>query len=143
MSFKITTFMLPAAVLAAAMAVTVTLDAQRGQQNAQMRFAAMDTNRDGVISRDHTVTVRVHRCEAHLRILLPALGVERNGYGHGGGQDSRRQHKRSNFERHRFLRCLLCTERTQQPGAAVRWPRAKRLSCFAWLDTCRRCSWRV
>ena len=51
MSFKITTFMLPTAALAAAMAVPVTLDAQRGQQNAQMRFAAMDTNRDGVISK--------------------------------------------------------------------------------------------
>ncbi len=51
MSFKITTLVLPAAVLAAAMAVPVMLDAQRGQQNTQMRFAAMDTNRDGVISR--------------------------------------------------------------------------------------------
>ena len=51
MSFKITTLVLPAATLAAAMALPVTLDGQRGQQNTQMRFAAMDTNRDGAISR--------------------------------------------------------------------------------------------
>jgi hypothetical protein len=51
MPFKITTIMLPAA-LAAAMTVPVTLDAQRGRgQAAQMRFAGMDTNRDGVISK--------------------------------------------------------------------------------------------
>jgi hypothetical protein len=52
MPFKITTLMLPAA-LAAAMTVPVTLDAQRGRgQATSMRFAAMDTNRDGVISKD-------------------------------------------------------------------------------------------
>ena len=52
MSFKITTLMLPAAAMAAVIAVPVALDAQRGRgQNATMRFEAMDTNRDGVISK--------------------------------------------------------------------------------------------
>ena len=49
MSFKITTLILPAAAVAAVMTVPVTLGAQRGQ--APMRFAAMDTNRDGIIQR--------------------------------------------------------------------------------------------
>src|SRR5919106_6555404 len=52
MSFKITT-LLPAA-LAVVMTLPVTLDAQRGQgrgQGAQIRFAAMDTNGDGMIQR--------------------------------------------------------------------------------------------
>lgn len=56
MSFKITTLFLPAS-LALVMAVPATLDAQRGRgrgrsEAAQMRFAGMDTNRDGIISRD-------------------------------------------------------------------------------------------
>lgn len=54
MSFKITTLLPPAAVLAAVMTLTVALDAQRGRgrgQAAPMRFAEMDTNGDGVISR--------------------------------------------------------------------------------------------
>jgi hypothetical protein len=52
MSFKITTLLLPAAALAVAMAVPATLDAQRGRGQASgMRFAGMDTNRDGIISR--------------------------------------------------------------------------------------------
>lgn len=54
MSFKITTLLLPAAALAVVMTVPVTLDAQRGRgrgQGEQMRFAGMDTNRDGIIQR--------------------------------------------------------------------------------------------
>jgi hypothetical protein len=56
MSFKITTLLLPAAALAVVMTVPVTLDAQRGRgrgrgQAEQIRFAAMDTNRDGIIQR--------------------------------------------------------------------------------------------
>ena len=39
MSFKITTFMLPAAVLAAVMAVPVAVDAQRGRGQAGCRCA--------------------------------------------------------------------------------------------------------
>jgi Ca2+-binding EF-hand superfamily protein len=46
MSFKITTLMLPAAALTVFIAAPVTVGAQ-----ARMRFAAMDTNGDGVISR--------------------------------------------------------------------------------------------
>src|SRR5215203_5091384 len=46
MSFKITTFMLPAAAVAVFMAAPVTVGAQ-----AQKRFGAMDTNRDGIISK--------------------------------------------------------------------------------------------
>jgi hypothetical protein len=58
MSFKITTLILPAAAVAMAIAVPVTLDAQRGQgrgqgrgQAAEIRFQGMDTNADGIISR--------------------------------------------------------------------------------------------
>ena len=54
MSFKITTLMLPAAALAVATSLTVTVDAQRGRgrgQSEPMRFQAMDTDRDGMISR--------------------------------------------------------------------------------------------
>ncbi len=58
MSFKITTLILPAAALAIALAVPAELDAQRGRgrgrgrgQDANMRFAAMDTNNDGIIQR--------------------------------------------------------------------------------------------
>jgi Ca2+-binding EF-hand superfamily protein len=52
MSFKITTFTLSAAAVAAVITVPVGLDAQlRRAPDAPMRFEAMDTNRDGVISR--------------------------------------------------------------------------------------------
>jgi hypothetical protein len=53
MSFKITTLIMPAAALALAMAVPVGLDAQRGrgQAAAEIRFQGMDTNGDGIISR--------------------------------------------------------------------------------------------
>jgi hypothetical protein len=54
MPFKITTLLVPAAALAVVLTVPATLDAQRGRgrgQAAQMRFQAMDTNRDGAISR--------------------------------------------------------------------------------------------
>src|SRR5687768_13277666 len=54
MSFKITTLLLPAAALAVVMTVPVTLDAQRGRGRGQgepIRFAAMDTNGDGIIQR--------------------------------------------------------------------------------------------
>ena len=47
MPFKMTTFIVPA--LAGVMAIPVTLGAQG--QGARMRFEAMDTNRDGTISR--------------------------------------------------------------------------------------------
>ncbi len=51
MSFKITTFMLPAAALAV-IATSTAVEAQRGRAGqAPMRFEAMDTNRDGIISR--------------------------------------------------------------------------------------------
>jgi hypothetical protein len=52
MSFKITTLGLSAGALAVALIVPATLDAQAvPRQAAPMRFAAMDTNGDGVISR--------------------------------------------------------------------------------------------
>jgi EF hand len=56
MSFKNTTLILPAAAVAMAIALPVALDAQRGRgrglgQAAPIRFAAMDTNRDGIIQR--------------------------------------------------------------------------------------------
>lgn len=54
MSFKNTTLILPAAALAIAIALPVGLDAQRGRgrgQAAEIRFQGMDTNGDGVISR--------------------------------------------------------------------------------------------
>jgi hypothetical protein len=51
MSFKFTTIVLPTAMVAA-IGVPVTLDAQRGGAGqAPMRFEAMDTDRDGVITR--------------------------------------------------------------------------------------------
>ncbi len=51
MSFKITT-LLPAAAVVAAIGVPVTVAAQRGRAaQAPMRFEAMDTNRDGVITK--------------------------------------------------------------------------------------------
>jgi EF hand len=53
MLFKFTTPILLTAAWVVAMTVPTTLNAQRGRnaQNAPMRFAAMDTNRDGIISR--------------------------------------------------------------------------------------------
>lgn len=54
MSFKNTTIILPAAALAMALAVPAVLDAQRGRGRGQaetIRFQGMDTNRDGIISR--------------------------------------------------------------------------------------------
>jgi hypothetical protein len=59
MSFKITTLILPAAALTMAIAVPVAVDAQRGQggrglgrgQAQPIRFQGMDTNGDGIISR--------------------------------------------------------------------------------------------
>ena len=54
MSFKNTTLTLPAAALAMALTVPVALDAQRGRGRGQadtIRFQGMDTNRDGIISR--------------------------------------------------------------------------------------------
>ena len=51
MSFKISTLILPAAALAVAITVPVTLDAQRGRGQAPIRFEAMDTNHDGIIQR--------------------------------------------------------------------------------------------
>src|SRR5215213_8651341 len=55
MSFKNTTFILPAAALAMALALPVGLDAQRGRGRGRtepIRFQGMDTNGDGIISRD-------------------------------------------------------------------------------------------
>ena len=54
MSFKITTLLLPAGALAFVMSMPATVDAQRGRgrgQGEQMRFAAMDVDRDGIIQR--------------------------------------------------------------------------------------------
>jgi hypothetical protein len=52
MSFKFTTVLAPVAALAIVMTVPAALDAQRGRgQGEQMRFAAMDTNSDGIIQR--------------------------------------------------------------------------------------------
>jgi Ca2+-binding EF-hand superfamily protein len=54
MSFKNTTLILPAAALAMAIALPVGLDAQRGRGRGQaetIRFQGMDTNGDGIISR--------------------------------------------------------------------------------------------
>ncbi len=50
MAFKITTLMVPTVALAAAIFVPVTLSAQRPAQGA-MRFEAMDTDRNGIITR--------------------------------------------------------------------------------------------
>jgi hypothetical protein len=59
MSFKITTLILPAAALTMAIALPVAVDAQRGEggrglgrgQAQPIRFQGMDTNGDGIISR--------------------------------------------------------------------------------------------